>query len=332
VNRNIPKLSVQRLAWPTDWHALFDASSPARPLILEIGFGYGHFLRHLSARYPDAHIIGLEIDLLSLRKAEGAVARGELPNVRVAYGRAEAALHHNFTPQSLDAVYINFPDPWFKARHEKRRLMQRDTLDAIVSRLKTGGTLHLATDIIDYAEMSAALLAETPTLENLYPSAWVNHEAGRIITKYERRALDEGRACYYFAYRRNTTSAPDVPVMTELEMPNMVFESPLAPADFFAQFTPHQFSEGDVAVNYISAYHGHGSALFEVYVYEPTIEQRMAIQLTQNDDNPQVYTLRLANLGQPRATHGAHVAVRHLGDWMLSLDTRQRMIHDKVRR
>lgn len=332
MSRNIPKLSVHRLSWPTDWHALFDASGQARPLILEIGFGYGHFLRHLSARHPDAHIIGLEIDLLSLRKAEGAIERGELANVRVAYGRAEAALHHNFTPQSLDAVYVNFPDPWFKARHEKRRLMQRDTLDAIVSRLKIGGTLHLATDIIDYAEMSAVLLAETPALENLYPSAWVNHEAQRIITKYERRALDEGRACYYFAYRRTAAPVPDVPVMTELEMPNIVFESPLTPAEFFAQFTPHQISEGDVSVNYISAYHGDGSALFEVYVYEPTIEQRMALQLTQNDAEAQVYTLRLANIGQPRATRGAHIAVRHLGDWMLALDARQRLIHDKVRR
>ncbi len=330
MNRNIPKLSVQRLPWPTDWHALFDA--PASALILEIGFGYGHFLRHLSARYPDAHIVGLEIDLLSLRKAEGVIARGELPNVRVAYGRAETALHHNFAPQSLNAVYINFPDPWFKARHEKRRLMQRDTLDVIVSRLKTGGTLHLATDILDYAEMSAALLAETPALENLYPSAWVNHEAGRIITKYERRALEEGRACYYFAYRRNATPAPDVPVMTELEMPNIVFESPLAPADFFAQFTPHQLSEGEVAVNYINAYHGHEAVLFEVYVHEPTIEQRIAIQLVQTDSDAGVYTLRLASIGQPRATHGVHKAVRHLADWMLTLDARQRVIHDKVRR
>lgn len=327
-----PKLSVQRLPWPTDWHALFDSAAQARPLILEIGFGYGHYLRHLATQHPDACIVGLEIDSESLRKAERAIARGDLPNVRVVYGRAETALHHNFAAQSLDAVHINFPDPWFKTRHGKRRLMQRDTLDAIVSRLKVGGTLNLATDIIEYAEMSAALLADTPALENLYPAPWVNQVTGRTVTKYERRAFEEGRTCYYFAYQRSGPDAPPVPVLMELEMPHIVFESSLSPQEIYAQFTPHQVHEQEIAVNYINAFHSENAVLFEIYLYEPTIEQRIAVMLTQNDGDPREYTLRLGTIGQPRSTAGTHVAVRHLGDWILSLDPRHRVIHDKVRR
>ena len=79
--------------------------------------------------------------------------------------------------------------------------MQRDTLDAIVSRLQPGGTFYLATDIHAYAEMSHELLAATPGLDNLLPDAWAPRVPERVSTKYEATARREGRACYYFAYR-----------------------------------------------------------------------------------------------------------------------------------
>jgi tRNA (guanine-N7-)-methyltransferase len=328
----VPKLSALALPWPVDWPEVFGTPGERRPLILEIGFGMGHYLHHLSASHPDAHIIGLEIAGMCIVKAEKALARGELPNVRVVFGRAETALNHLFTPESLDAVHINFPDPWFKARHGRRRLMQRDTLDALVSRLKIGGMLHLATDIRDYADMSAELLAETPALVNLNATPWVTHIAGRTVTKYERRALEEGRTCHYFTYqRRADIAAPDVPVLTEKPMPHVVMHLPLTAAEVYAQFKPHEASADGLAVNYISAFHGDRSLLFEIYVHEPTIEQRTGLMLTQHDHDAQRYTLRLSAMGSPRPTEGMHLAVRHLGDWLLSLHPDAHLIHEKVK-
>ena len=178
-------LSSLRLPWPTDWSAIFGAQ---RPLIVEIGFGYGAFLLHLARQNPAASIIGLEIANQCLSAAERAIQRQKLTNVCVVQSTAETALHHLFVPGSLSQIHINFPDPWFKKRHSHRRLMQRDTLDAMVSRLQPGGLLYLATDIVEYAEMSAELLAQTPGLDNLLESAWANTMPGRVITKYEGRA------------------------------------------------------------------------------------------------------------------------------------------------
>src|SRR5262245_11173442 len=109
------------MAWPTDWAALFGVE---RPLLLEIGFGYGQFLAHLAKTNPDANVIGIEIAGQCLRAGEGVVERNRLTNARIIQSTAETALYHLFTPESLTQIHINFPDPWFKKRHSHRRLIQ----------------------------------------------------------------------------------------------------------------------------------------------------------------------------------------------------------------
>lgn len=327
----LPQLSSLTLPWPVDWAALFGAE---RPLILEIGFGRGAFLVHLARTRPDASIIGLEISNQCLVAAEKAILRHGLSNVRVIHSMAETALHHLFVPASLEQVHVNFPDPWFKSRHQHRRLMQRATLDAIVSRLKMGGEFYLATDILEYAEMSAELLAQTPGLDNLLPAPWVNKLAGRIVTKYEARARAEGCPCYYFAYRRNAHPAPDVPVIQELEMPHIVFTSRADLDSIFTRFEPWKFSAGDIHVHFLAAYRGQHSILFETHIAEPTIDQRIALMLLARpplEDGTREYTLQLSTLGHPRPTAGIHRAVSALGDWLLGLHEGAQAIKLKVR-
>ena len=189
----LPKLNSKTLPWPTDWTALFGTD---KPLILEIGFGHGQFLLHLATTFPDHNVIGLEISNRCLNRAESRLARKKLTNCHVIHSTAETALAYLLQPASLAQVYINFPDPWFKSRHGHRRLMQRDTLDALVNRLAPGGKLYLATDILEYAEMSSELLAATPGLDNLLDSPWANAMSGRVVTKYAQKARPEGRDCY----------------------------------------------------------------------------------------------------------------------------------------
>lgn len=323
-----PKLYSHTLPWPVNWTALFGAD---RPLVLEIGFGYGHFLEHLWRSYPDHNIIGVEINNDCMDRAERAIARKGMHNVRVIYSRAETALHHLFAPETIEQVYINFPDPWFKARHAGRRLMQRDTLDALVSRLRPQGELYLATDILAYAEMSHALLAETPGLVNQLPTPWANAMPGRIVTKYERKAQEAGRACHYFAYRRSTQPAPFVPIIQEFTMPHVVLRSP---QPFDAALTAFQSSEqqiGEVHIRFMYLYRGDQTLLFEVYIDEPTIEQRIGILLVAHREDPDLYTLKLSTLGSPRPTEGVHRAVALLGQWLLSLNPAAVVIQNKVR-
>lgn len=324
----LTQLSCYNLPWPVDWAALFGVE---RPLILEIGFGYGHYLAFLRDHFSQHNVIGLEIDNFSLAKAERAIVNKRMENVRVIHSRAETALHHLFTPASLEQVHVNFPDPWFKDRHAGRRLMQRDTLDAIVSRLQPDGLFYLATDILPYAEMSADLLAATPGLSNAQATPWTHDRPLGVVTKYERRARQEGRACYYFVYRRNRESAPAVPVMEEMPMPHMVIQTPLSLDDIRAAVRLEPVAVGDIRLKFIKTYHGGDVLLFEVFVHEPTIDQRIAVVLVPRDEKPGEYTVKLSTLGTPRPTDGLHQAVRAVGEAVLALHPAAQVIHDKVR-
>ncbi len=325
----LPKLNALNLAWPVDWSALFGVE---RPLILEIGFGYGHYLRHLSYERPDASIIGIEIANPCMVAGERLIEREGLHNVRVIHSPANTALHHLFIPGSLGEVHVNFPDPWFKKRHSGRRLMNPLTLNLIVSRLQAGGRFYLATDILAYAEMSAELLAETPGLTNQFDAPCVTDMPGRTRTKYEMKAISAGRACYYFAYTRNDQPARIQLDPEERPMPHLIIQTPHDPQTLLAQFQPLQADDTDTAihVNVGYAYANADSLLFEAYVSEPTIDQRVAILFVPREDG--AYTLKLGGIGAPRPTDGIHVAVALIGDWIASLHPDAHIVKDKVRR
>jgi tRNA (guanine-N7-)-methyltransferase len=319
------KLNSVNLSWPTDWGALFGREAP---IILEIGFGRAAFLFHLARTFPDANVVGLEISNRCLDTAERGAERFGYDNLRVVHSTAESALHHLFAPETLSQIHVNFPDPWFKTKHRHRRLMQRDTLDAIVSRLRPGGLFYLATDIREYAEMSAALLAETPGMDNLLETDWANSLPGRVVTKYEATAQQEGRACYYFARRRNALVAPPVPVIKEVEMPHAVFTSPVSLDEVQARFKPFDVTDNGTIVNVLDCYRGRHTLLFEVYVKEPTIDQRVALLLKHRLNGD--FTLVLGTLGHPRHTEGMQKAVTVLGNWLLSLHPDARRVAGKA--
>jgi tRNA (guanine-N7-)-methyltransferase len=327
----LPKLSSLTLPWAVDWTALFERRAP---LILEIGFGYGAYLIHLARTNPDANVIGIEIANRCLNAVEDAIVREKLTNVRIIYSPAETALNHLFEPETINQIHINFPDPWFKRSHDHRRLMQRDTLDAMVSRLTPDGKLYLATDIVEYAEMSAELLAATPSLDNSLSSAWVYDMPERgVVTKYEGIAKREGRPCHYFAYHRNSIPAPDVPVIKDLEMPHIVFQSPLSLDDMLAQFTAHKLSDYSTGkgtyISFMDIFRGRRNLLVEVFVKEPTIDQHFAMVIAQRDTTGE-YTLKLSTLGHPRPTAGIHRAVGVLGDWLMSLHPETKILKNKI--
>lgn len=329
----LPKLSALNLPWPANWGEVFGVE---RPLILDIGFGFGHTLRHLSQQHLDHNIVGLEISNFCLVKAEGMIPRYALHNVRVLFARAETALYHLFEPASLAQIHVNFPDPWFKDRHAGRRLIQRDTLDLMVNRLRPGGLFYLATDIAAYAEMSHALLAQTRGLKNTLDSPWAHELAGRTITKYERKAIAAGRPRFFFAYQRTDEALAEIPVAKEWPMPHIIFETPLSMADlrdaFRAAGAEQRYNEGAVHIKVMRLFESDSSLLFEVFVDEPTIEQQVALILTPRQGYPGQYTLRPGEIGTPRPTAGIHVAVGRLGDWLMQQHPLSRLVENKVRR
>lgn len=324
------KLNSLQLEWPTDWTALFGVE---RPLIVEIGFGNGDYLMALAKANPDCNVIGIEISSQSLFKAESRIHRLKLNNVRVIYSRGETAIHHLFRPQSISQIHINYPDPWFKSRHAGRRIMQRDTLDAIVSRLEIGGLFYLATDIVEYAEMSHELLQETAALDNLLDADWINEFPERLLTtKYEGKGIQEGRPGNYFKYCRNVHRAPDVPVKEEWPVPHVVLKSPLSSQEITIKVEKEAFHKGDIHVAMFNAFWNpnYDTVLFEINIEEPTIEQHIALLLRPRETTGE-YTLRYATFGMPRPTEGLHFATKAIAEWIVRLHPDAEIIANQTR-
>lgn len=186
------------------WAALFapDLASPLR-IVLEIGFGRGEFLLDLARRAPEVAHVGVEVSRKRVLKQARRLARTDLGNLRLVHGTGEQALADLFGPASLEAVWINFSDPWPKKRHHRRRLVQAPLVAAVADRLVRGGLLHVATDDVPYAEQIDAVLVAESRLENVFaPARWLADVPGRMPTAYELEWRAEGRPLHFFAYRR----------------------------------------------------------------------------------------------------------------------------------
>ncbi|MEM6527113.1 MAG: tRNA (guanosine(46)-N7)-methyltransferase TrmB [Chloroflexota bacterium] len=327
------KLSTLNMPWPPDWDAVFGTAGQNRPLIVEIGFGYGHMLFHLADSFPDANIIGVELGHKPLEAVEKRIVSRGYHNIRVLYGYAETFLAHMLRPASVEQIHVNFPDPWFKSGHSHRRLIKRPTVDAIASRLVPGGMFYLATDIDAYAEMSHEVLANTPSLTNQFETAWSATIDNRVTTKYEGKALEAGRTNKYFAYQRNDHPAPDVPLLTEPDMPNLVFKTSLTTSEIATQFEPHKqsFPDEDIHVSVMSVFTGSHGLLFEVFAKEPTIEQHTGFLLVEKQDKPGEFTLRLGSFGHPRATDGIHRAAVVIENVVKQMAPDYEIVHRKIR-
>ncbi len=186
------------------WEGIFagDVPAPLR-LVLEIGFGRGEFLLALAAADPKSAFLGVEYSAKRVLKMARRLARSELRNVRLLEARGEAVLQELLPEASLAECWINFPDPWPKKRHHRRRLIQPPFLRRLALRLRPEGLLHLATDHVGYAEAIDAALRGEPLLENVFgPEPFLREVSGRLPTAYELEWRAEGRPLHFWCYRR----------------------------------------------------------------------------------------------------------------------------------
>lgn len=169
----------------------------------EIGFGDGDNLLATAQAHPERNFLGFEVHRPGVGRLLDGMARAGLSNLRVCTVDAAEALAESRTDAWLDAVYILFPDPWHKARHHKRRLIQPAFLDVLARRMPAGGLLRLATDWADYAEHMLAVCDDHPAFDNLHGAGSVMPRADdRIQTKFERRGLRLGHTVADLAYQR----------------------------------------------------------------------------------------------------------------------------------
>ena len=174
------------------------AGLPA-PLWLEIGFGGGEHLVHMAQSYPDVTILGAEPFVNGIAQFLGKLEAAGVGNVRLHPGDARDLLE--VLPEgSVGKAFLNYPDPWPKARHHRRRFVTPEPLALLARVLAPGAELRVATDIEDYVRQTleevplAGFVLERGPVGEAWPD-WLS-------TRYEQKALREGRHPHYMTFRR----------------------------------------------------------------------------------------------------------------------------------
>lgn len=167
----------------------------AAPTIFEIGFGMGETSATISASMPDKNFIGVEVHTPGVGSLLKLIGEKNLTNQRIIQHDAFEVLTHMIAPNSLAGVHVFFPDPWHKARHNKRRLIQAPMVQLITSRLMPGGYLHCATDWEEYAVQMLEVLGAEAALENS-AEGYAPRPAYRPVTKFENRGLKLGHGVW----------------------------------------------------------------------------------------------------------------------------------------
>ncbi|WP_294316303.1 tRNA (guanosine(46)-N(7))-methyltransferase TrmB [uncultured Sphingomonas sp.] len=199
VEKTLDALSVPETG-PIEGKALFGDD---RPLELEIGFGAGEHLAGQATMRPDTGFIGCEPFLNGVVGALGHIRDGGLTNVRLHMGDALDVVER-LPDASLSRVYLLHPDPWRKARHAKRRMVNHGPLDAIAAKLKPGAEFRLGTDDPTYCRWAMMVMDQRRDFE------WQAREPADFLvrpddwpeTRYERKARRQGHEVWYFRYIR----------------------------------------------------------------------------------------------------------------------------------
>ncbi len=181
-----------------DLNALFGG----KDIWLEIGFGGGEHLVHMADRYRDIGLIGCEPYINGVAMLLGKVRRADVTNLAIHPGDVRD-LFDVLPDQSVSKVFLNYPDPWPKKRHHRRRFVTPEHLEPLARVMKPGAVFRVATDIPDYVRQT---LEEVPKQGFAWlaerPSDWREPWDDWLSTRYEQKALREGRTPHYLTFRR----------------------------------------------------------------------------------------------------------------------------------
>lgn len=177
----------------TPWD--FNQLAPSKRIVIEIGSGMGEAALALAATNPNDFLICLEVHTPGVGSLIYKAAEAELTNIKVVIKDALDVINELVPDDSVAEFRIWFPDPWRKTRHHRRRIIQPEIVDFLLTKLKPGGIFHTITDWDDYGVQMRKVLSNT---DGLIVSELVERPTWRPVTKFERRALDAGRSIHEF--------------------------------------------------------------------------------------------------------------------------------------
>ncbi|MGC2048746.1 MAG: tRNA (guanosine(46)-N7)-methyltransferase TrmB [Gallionella sp.] len=198
VDTLLPRFGIPYAPKLIDLNQAFGRSAPK---ILEIGFGMGDSTAAIALAHPENDYLALEVHTPGVGNLLKLIGAQQLSNIRIIQHDAVEVLRDMIAANTLDGVHIFFPDPWHKARHNKRRLIQKPFIAQLAQKLKPGGYIHVATDWQDYAGQVLAVLSAEPLLENTAKD-YSPRPDYRPLTKFEQRGLRLGHGVWDLVFRR----------------------------------------------------------------------------------------------------------------------------------
>lgn len=181
---------------PLDLAGMFKSCTE---IIVEIGTGMGEATALMAEANPEVGILAIEVHHPGIGSLLVKIAERKLSNIRIIDGDAVSVLENQIAANSLDGIRLYFPDPWPKKRHHKRRIVQVDWLELVVSKLEIGGTLHVATDWEAYAKWISALCDGNSDLDG----GLVARPDWRPFTRFELQGIAKGHEVWDFIYRKH---------------------------------------------------------------------------------------------------------------------------------
>ncbi len=187
------------------WEEVFEQT---RPLRIEVGVGNSPFLIEVAGKEPDYNYLGLEYSHKRVMKFLKKVEVAGFKNIRMLHLNSDLLFSDYIAPAGIEHLFVNFPDPWPKRRHGKKRFIARERLAAAAKLLAPDGGFSLRTDARDYALEARENLEGNEDLENRYPgSEWAPEPLYPFETPYEIKFKAQGLRIYYFEYRKRQAGA-----------------------------------------------------------------------------------------------------------------------------
>lgn len=196
----MPRFGIPYVEQVLNLDQVFGRSAPK---ILEIGFGMGGATAQIAAAHPQHDYLALEVHPPGVGSLLKLIGEQSIQNIRIIQHDAVEVIDNMLQDEVLDGVHIFFPDPWHKARHNKRRLIQAPFIAKLVQKIKPDGYIHVATDWQDYAEQILAVLGSEPQLANT-ASDYADKPEYRPLTKFEQRGLNLGHGVWDLVFRKKT--------------------------------------------------------------------------------------------------------------------------------
>jgi tRNA (guanine-N7-)-methyltransferase len=310
----VPWLQVD---WPIDWPTLCARQAP---LLIEIGFGNGLFLSEQARHVPEANIVGIELSWARVQHLAERLDADGLAHVRLVHAEAHVALQHLFASNTIQEIFINFPDPWPKKRHYARRLVQPELVALLHDRLVSGGRVTMATDHPNYAEWIATTLESQQELCPCFSTTAVHELSGRNPTKYEQKARGANLPVYYFVWYKPSASAPTTQAQRRGEMPHVILEGPHDLKTTLRSCITRTWREArqgvEISTTLLRTYREFtaDSWLVELVVKEGKLCQQLGVAIVARSQGQLL--VKLSAMGFPRPTWGVQRAVWHVAEML----------------